>query len=159
MPGLADDVAYNYGTYVQPVKGWGAFGLGIIFLSYGISEGTDEAGQPTGTFGSNELCARQAQYIKVLYVMEDDKAQLRLITTGIADSKRVELLEGAALGDTVIVGPYRSLDQLRDGKKVALLEEGKKEGQKQSGEEEKTAPEEQAAAQKDAPGPSEDENG
>ena len=55
VPGLASDVTYNYGTYVQPVKGWGAFGLGIVFLSYGQSEGTDQAGNPTGTFGSNEF--------------------------------------------------------------------------------------------------------
>lgn len=55
VPGLADDVSYNYGTYVQPLKGWGAFGLGIVFLSYGESEGTDQAGNPTGTFGSNEF--------------------------------------------------------------------------------------------------------
>jgi hypothetical protein len=55
VPGLADDVAYNYATYAQPLKGWGGFGLGIIFLSYGESEGTDEAGQSTGTFGSHEL--------------------------------------------------------------------------------------------------------
>jgi len=103
--------------------------------------------------------ARQAQYIKVLYVMENDKAQLRLITTGIADSKRVELLEGAALDDTVIIGPYRSLDQLRDGKKVALMEESKKEGEEQPGEEKEAEPAEQAAAQKDVPEPSEEENG
>src|SRR5262245_3423040 len=55
VPGLASDVSYNYGTYVQPVKGWGAFGLGVVFLSYGSSEGTDVAGQPTGTFNSNEF--------------------------------------------------------------------------------------------------------
>ena len=103
--------------------------------------------------------ARQAQYIKVLYVMENDKARLRLITTGIADSKRVELLEGAALHDTVIVGPYRSLDQLRDGKKVALIEEGKKEGEEKNAEKEEAEPAEQAAAQKDVPEPSEDDNG
>lgn len=55
VPGLANDVSYNYGSYVQPIKGWGAFGLGIVFLSYGESEGTDPAGNPTGTFGSNEF--------------------------------------------------------------------------------------------------------
>jgi HlyD family secretion protein len=103
--------------------------------------------------------ARQAQYIKILYVMEDGEAQLRLITTGIADSKRVELLEGATLDDTVIVGPYRSLDQLRNGKKVALIEEGKKEGDEKKDEEEEPEPAEQAAAQKDVPEPSEGENG
>ena len=69
------------------------------------------------------------------------------------------MLEGAALEDTVIVGPYRSLDQLRDGKKVALIEEGKKEGEQQPGEEKEAEPAEQAAAQKDVPEPSEDKNG
>lgn len=55
VPGLADDVSYNYGTYVQPIKGWGAFGVGIVFLSYGQSMGTDESGRETGAFGSNEF--------------------------------------------------------------------------------------------------------
>lgn len=55
VPGLASDVSYNYGTWVQPVEGWGAFGLGLVFLSYGTSEGTDNSGQSTGTFGSNEF--------------------------------------------------------------------------------------------------------
>jgi hypothetical protein len=55
VPGLADDVSYNYGTWVQPIQGFGAFGLGITFLSYGQSEGRDENGTFTGTFGSNEF--------------------------------------------------------------------------------------------------------
>jgi Type IX secretion system protein PorV len=55
VPGLASDVSYNYANYVQPLEGWGAFGLGLVFLSYGQSEGTDEQGTPTGTFGSNEF--------------------------------------------------------------------------------------------------------
>lgn len=55
VPGLANDVSYNYGTYVQPIKGLGAIGVGIVFLNYGQSEGTDQQGNPTGTFGSNEF--------------------------------------------------------------------------------------------------------
>jgi hypothetical protein len=55
VPGLADDVTYNFGTYVQPVQGWGAFGFGFVFLSYGTSEGTDSSGNPTGEFTSNEF--------------------------------------------------------------------------------------------------------
>ena len=55
VPGLASDVSYNYLTYAQPIEGWGAFGLGIVFLSYGESEGTDSNGNSTGTFGSNEF--------------------------------------------------------------------------------------------------------
>lgn len=55
VPGLATDVTYNYLTYVKPTSGWGAFGLGLVFLSYGTSEGTDPFGNPTGTFTSNEV--------------------------------------------------------------------------------------------------------
>jgi hypothetical protein len=55
VPGLAEDVSYNYGTYVQPIEGFGAFGVGIVFLSYGTSEGRDEAGTFTGNFTSNEF--------------------------------------------------------------------------------------------------------
>ena len=55
VPGLAIDVTYNYLTYVKPTSGWGAFGLGLVFLSYGTSEGTDPFGNPTGTFTSNEV--------------------------------------------------------------------------------------------------------
>ncbi len=55
VPGLATDVTYNYGTWVQPMEGWGAFGFGLVFLSYGQSEGADASGNSTGTFGSNEF--------------------------------------------------------------------------------------------------------
>jgi len=55
VPGLADDVSYNYLTYVQPVEGWGAFGVGVIFLPYGESIGTDQSGAETGVFTSNEF--------------------------------------------------------------------------------------------------------
>ncbi len=52
-PGLADDVNYNYLTYVQPLEGWGAFGIGIVFVSLGQIDGTDISGNPTGSFGAN----------------------------------------------------------------------------------------------------------
>lgn len=55
VPGLANDVNYNYVTFVKPTAGWGAFGVGLVFLSYGTSEGTDPFGNPTGTFTSNEV--------------------------------------------------------------------------------------------------------
>lgn len=38
VPGLANDVNYNYLTFVRPTSGWGAFGVGLVFLSYGTSE-------------------------------------------------------------------------------------------------------------------------
>lgn len=55
VPGLADDVTYNFASFVRPVEGLGAFGLGLVFLNYGTSEGTDASGNPTGSFSSNEV--------------------------------------------------------------------------------------------------------
>lgn len=75
---------------------------------------------------------RQAQYLKVVYVMEGDVAKVRLVDVGISDTRRAEIRRGVDLGDVVITGPYRSLDQLADGKKVEVLEKDKK---KEAGEE------------------------
>lgn len=82
---------------------------------------------------------RRGQYIKVIYVMEDEVARVRLIDTGIADTRLVEIRAGIELGDRVIIGPYRSLDQLEDGKKVALAEKKKDAEKPESAEEERIA--------------------
>ncbi len=55
VPGLMSDVSYNYGTYVQPLEGWGAFGIGLVFLDYGQSEAVDGSGASQGLFSSNEI--------------------------------------------------------------------------------------------------------
>jgi HlyD family secretion protein len=41
-----------------------------------------------------------------------------LITTGIADATRVEIVDGLSADEVVVTGPFRSLDQLKDGSKV-----------------------------------------
>ena len=66
VPGLASDVSYNYVTYIQPLKGWGAFGLGIVFLSYGESQGTDANGVSTGTFNSFEVSSPLSYGVRIL---------------------------------------------------------------------------------------------
>ncbi len=93
--------------------------------------------------------ARHAQYIKVVYVMDGEVARVRLIEPGIADTRGVELSEGVAMEDEIIVGPYRSLDKLKDGKKVALSDEDKKK-RAEMGEE--AAPEAKLAAEDDDKG-------
>jgi HlyD family secretion protein len=84
---------------------------------------------------------RQAQYIKVVYIKDGDKAKVRIVEPGISDARRVELRDGVSPTDTVITGPYRSLDQLRDGRAVDLLDKDKKkpEGDVGSQDETKTA--------------------
>jgi HlyD family secretion protein len=79
--------------------------------------------------------AKQAQYIKVAYVKDGEAARVRLIDPGIADSLRVEVRDGIKAGEDVIIGPYRSLDQLKDGKKVKPAEDEKKKEGKDKPEE------------------------
>ncbi len=94
--------------------------------------------------------ARQAQYLKVVYVMDGEKARVRLIEPGVADSRRVELLSGVSEDDVIIIGPYRSLDQLKDGRKVAEADKDeKKEGAADEGD--KDEPQEQRTADEDEP--------
>ena len=66
VPGLATDVSYNYGTWVQPMGGWGALGINMVFLSYGSSEGTDPLGNSTGTFSSNEFAPQVSYGTRIL---------------------------------------------------------------------------------------------
>jgi HlyD family secretion protein len=86
--------------------------------------------------------ARQAQYIKVVYVMDNDVAKVRIVEPGISDARRVELLGGVALEETVITGPYRSLDQLKEGRKVALSDKDKEKAKPEVSDEKAAAKDE-----------------
>lgn len=66
VPGLASDVSYNYATYVHPMSGGGAWGLGLVFLSYGQSDRTNESGTVLGQFGSNEVSPALYYGLKLL---------------------------------------------------------------------------------------------
>lgn len=54
-----------------------------------------------------------AEYLQVVFCVVDGRAQPRLIEAGINDTVRVEVTTGLAVEDTIVTGPYRSLDQLR----------------------------------------------
>jgi len=58
------------------------------------------------------------RYIKIVFVLEGGVARARPVETGISDERRVEILSGLTSGDRVIVGPFRVLDQLKDGQPV-----------------------------------------
>ena len=52
-----------------------------------------------------------------------------MIKAGIAADRYMEVMDGVAVGDSIITGPYRALARdLKDKDKVALEEEKKKEG-------------------------------
>ena len=50
----------------------------------------------------------------------------RPVETGISDQERIEILAGLDADDTVIVGPFRSLDEMVEGQPVELEETDRK---------------------------------
>ena len=63
----------------------------------------------------------------VFCVGNNGKAEPRLVETGISDATKVEITEGLALADQVVVGPYRSLDQLKAGSPLKIDETEKQD--------------------------------
>ncbi len=71
--------------------------------------------------GTGLSVARRAETLsKVVFVVDaDNKAQLRVVRTGIASDTDLEILDGVAEGDRVVEGPYRTLSkELKHGDTV-----------------------------------------
>lgn len=64
--------------------------------------------------------AREAElrYVKLVFVNEDGIARARPVETGLSDERRVEILSGLKPDDRLIAGPFRALDELKDGDPV-----------------------------------------
>jgi HlyD family secretion protein len=86
---------------------------------------TDEAKKDDGQAGETKEC---------VFVVDDGKARLRAVKSGISDETSVAVLEGLKDGETVVTGPYRGLRDLKDGdavkEKKAETSEDSKEGAK-----------------------------
>ncbi|WP_165228738.1 efflux RND transporter periplasmic adaptor subunit [Aquisphaera insulae] len=64
--------------------------------------------------------ARDAElrYVKLVFVVDGDVARARPVDTGLSDERRVEIVSGLGPDERVIVGPFRALDELKDGSTV-----------------------------------------
>jgi HlyD family secretion protein len=66
---------------------------------------------------------------KVVFVVEDGKARVRRVETGLASENEIELVSGVKDGETVIEGPYKLLSrELADGKPVKFDKPDEKKG-------------------------------
>ena len=57
----------------------------------------------------------KTRYVKTVFVVERGVARARPVETGLSDERRVEILWGLTPDDRVIVGPFRTLDEIREG--------------------------------------------
>ncbi|WP_074304473.1 efflux RND transporter periplasmic adaptor subunit [Singulisphaera sp. GP187] len=60
----------------------------------------------------------ELRYIKIVFVAEGGIARARPVETGLSDERKVEILSGLKPGEPVVVGPFRTLDELKDGDPV-----------------------------------------
>jgi HlyD family secretion protein len=92
-----------------------------------------------------------AEYLKLVFCIQDKKATPHLVTTGIADAERVQILAGLEPEATVVVGPYRSLDQLKSGSLVKVNDDKKESADTEDADAEGTATEEAVAEEDGQP--------
>ncbi|MBU0717794.1 MAG: efflux RND transporter periplasmic adaptor subunit [Planctomycetes bacterium] len=95
---------------------------------------------------ANEVQQRAAEYLKIVFCIEDNVAHPHLVETGISDSASVEILQGLALDGTVVVGPFRSLDQLKDGSRIEIEDKDKDKGEETGDHEPEDEPAEGSSA-------------
>ena len=55
LPGLADDMFYDFLAYRQDIEGVGTVGINVVYINLGEQQGMDEFGNPTDKFISNEF--------------------------------------------------------------------------------------------------------
>lgn len=65
-----------------------------------------------------------AQYLKVVFVVEEGKARMRVVEIDISDESHVEITSGLREADRVVTGPYRVLDVLTEGRAVKIAGAG-----------------------------------
>ncbi|MEO0124605.1 MAG: efflux RND transporter periplasmic adaptor subunit [candidate division WOR-3 bacterium] len=83
------------------------------------SKKADVLNVPIQAVGKRKIKDKMTESI---FVVENRKAVLKEIQTGISSDKEIEILSGINEGDTVIIGPYRILLKLKDGTRVDFKE-------------------------------------
>jgi HlyD family secretion protein len=63
---------------------------------------------------------------KIVYRIEGDRAKACPVQIGLTDDTRAEIVSGLQNGETIAIGPHRTLETLRDG--AAVVEAGKRKG-------------------------------
>lgn len=94
-----------------------------LVARYDEQEGSDLPGQTR----------HAAEYLKIVFCVSEDVAHPHLVETGISDATGVEIVNGISVDDRIVTGPFRGLDQLKEGSKVKI-EAGKDEGDAEDSE-------------------------
>jgi HlyD family secretion protein len=86
-----------------------------------VREDTKAAKKPSSAVQAQELQpGQERKELEGVFLVKDNKALFTPIKTGIAGEKYFEAVSGVTAGDQVIVGPFSSVRELRDGVAVKI---------------------------------------
>ena len=79
-----------------------------------------QRGRPAAVQAQELKPGQERKELEGVFVVRDNKAVFTPVKTGIAGEKYFEVLSGASVGDQVIIGPFSSVRELRDGAPVKI---------------------------------------
>lgn len=80
-----------------------------------------QRGRGTTTVAAQELKpGQERKELEGVFVVRDNKAVFTPLKTGIAGEKYFEVMSGVNVGDQVIIGPFSSVRELKDGQAVKI---------------------------------------
>jgi HlyD family secretion protein len=82
--------------------------------------GRGGSGTGTGVLAAELPAGQERKELEGVFVVKENKAQFLPVKTGIAGDKYFEVTTGLKAGDQVIVGPFSSVRELRDGGPVKI---------------------------------------
>jgi HlyD family secretion protein len=77
-------------------------------------------GRPAPVLDQDLKPGQERKELEGVFVVRDNKAVFTPVKTGIAGEKYFEVVSGANVGDQVIIGPFSSVRELRDGAAVRI---------------------------------------
>ena len=76
------------------------------------------------------------QKFECVFVNDNGKAKLKVVTTGIQDDTNIEIISGLSENDEIITGPYNTVSKtLKSGDAIEVTNKNGADGSKKSGEE------------------------
>lgn len=128
----------------MPVTDYGASEQAVNFPVEVAVEGSDTGLFPGMTATCNIIVAKKDSAVvipygalgrrkveeeerDVVFLAQDGKAKMVPVEIGVTGDKEAEIEKGVSPGDTLVVGPYKALRELKDGDGVEVKLEQKKE--------------------------------
>jgi len=82
---------------------------------------------PQDIRGSSEVLKEGSNFTQAVYILSGEEAKIRPVRVSASNLRWTAVELGLSPDDQVIVGPYRAIQQLVDGKKVRLIQDKDKE--------------------------------